>query len=124
MSQERLADALELTFQQVQKYERGANRVSASKLYEVSRALRVSPSYFFEGLSDQDEASMGPGRSSDPMTFLLTREGSELAKSFPRLAAGPRRRILELIRVMADPDQRSRALLLPGQSDLSVITAG
>ena len=52
ISQERLAEGLGLTFQQVQKYERGANRVSASKLYEMARVLRVSIGYFFEGLDD------------------------------------------------------------------------
>src|SRR6266545_1294152 len=51
ISQEKLADALGLTFQQVQKYERAANRVSASKLWEVARALNTSISYFYEGLS-------------------------------------------------------------------------
>ena len=50
ISQERLADALGLTFQQVQKYERGANRVSASKLYEIGRALNTTVSFFFEHL--------------------------------------------------------------------------
>src|SRR5471030_2302540 len=52
ISQEKLAEGLGLTFQQVQKYERGANRVSASKLYEMARVLRVSIGYFFEGLDD------------------------------------------------------------------------
>src|SRR5271154_42401 len=52
ISQEKLADQLGLTFQQVQKYERGANRISASKLYEIARALRVSIVWFFEGLDD------------------------------------------------------------------------
>ena len=52
VSQEKLADALGLTFQQVQKYERGANRVSASKLYEIAAALRAPVAYFFDGLAD------------------------------------------------------------------------
>src|SRR6188768_2616137 len=52
VSQEQLADSLGLTFQQVQKYERGANRVSASKLYESARALQAPVSFFFEGLAD------------------------------------------------------------------------
>src|SRR5215472_8542656 len=52
ISQERLADALGLTFQQVQKYERGANRISASKLYEIARFLSAPIAYFFEGLAD------------------------------------------------------------------------
>lgn len=52
MSQERLADGLMLTFQQVQKYERGSNRVSASKLYEIAHLLSVPIGYFFDGLDD------------------------------------------------------------------------
>jgi len=63
MSQEKLGDALGLTFQQVQKYERGANRISASKLYEIARALRVPIAWFFEGLSDPEAGPAdGPGR--------------------------------------------------------------
>ncbi len=57
ISQERLAEALGLTFQQVQKYERGANRISASKLYEIARFLASPVSYFFEGLTDPTAAS-------------------------------------------------------------------
>ena len=56
VSQERLADDLGLTFQQVQKYERGANRVSASKLYEIAKSLQTSIAYFFEGLVDPSTA--------------------------------------------------------------------
>jgi transcriptional regulator with XRE-family HTH domain len=52
VSQEQLAESLGLTFQQVQKYERGANRVSASKLYEIARTLQVPVSFFFDGLAD------------------------------------------------------------------------
>ena len=55
VSQERLAEALGLTFQQVQKYERGANRVSASKLYEIARTLQTPVTYFFDGLADAGE---------------------------------------------------------------------
>src|SRR5271163_5343803 len=64
VSQEKLADALGLTFQQVQKYERGANRVSASKLYEIATALQAPVSYFFDGLADPSEDGVG-GRPSD-----------------------------------------------------------
>lgn len=56
MTQEKLADALEITFQQIQKYERGANRVSAGKLYQISKVLQTNISYFFEGVSDTEDA--------------------------------------------------------------------
>lgn len=54
MSQEELAAAINLTFQQVQKYERGMNRISASRMYQISKILRVRPAYFFEGLPEDE----------------------------------------------------------------------
>jgi len=106
VSQEKLAEALGLTFQQVQKYERGVNRVSASKLFESSRFLGVEVSYFFDGLADRDPASGFAESESERYTheFLMTTEGVELASLFPRLAAKQRRRILELVRTLADDD--------------------
>ena len=97
MSQQHLAGELGLTFQQVQKYERGTNRVSASKLYETANVLRVPVSYFFEGLEDPPiEADMGEGAVH---AFLTTEEGAELARTFPRIAPGRlRQRVLELVR--------------------------
>ena len=106
ISQERLADDLGLTFQQVQKYERGANRVSASKLYEIARSLKTSIAYFFEGLADP----ANPGEESDSgeqsvHDFLMTPEGLELAGLFPRVPQPRiRRRILELVRSMAEEE--------------------
>jgi transcriptional regulator with XRE-family HTH domain len=105
LSQERLADAIGLTFQQVQKYERAANRVSASKLWEMSRALSTSISYFYGGLEDAAE-SLGGGVRDEVQEFLMTPEGIELASSFMRIPRGQvRRKILELVRAMAvEPD--------------------
>ena len=105
VSQERLAEALGLTFQQVQKYERGANRVSASKLWEIGRALRTPVSYFYEGLSDgADPAATTPAQRG-AQDFLLTSEGMELAQAFPRIPRPAlRRRVLELVRTLSDED--------------------
>jgi transcriptional regulator with XRE-family HTH domain len=102
VSQERLADSIGLTFQQIQKYERAANRVSASKLWEVAQALDAPVAYFYDGLDGpSDEA--GPSRTSAVHDFLLTPEGLELATLFPKiLRPRVRRRILELMRSMAD----------------------
>src|SRR5471032_2060573 len=79
ISQEKLAETLGLTFQQVQKYERGSNRISASKLYEIARSLRVSIAWFFEGLSDPQEGRAGGlnGTEAAPHAhnFLMTPEG-------------------------------------------------
>jgi transcriptional regulator with XRE-family HTH domain len=106
VSQERLADDLGLTFQQVQKYERGANRVSASKLYEIARSLKTSIAYFFEGLADPANPADNveiDGNEQSVHEFLMTSEGLELAGLFPQVPhARVRRRILELVRSLAD----------------------
>ena len=108
VSQEKLADALGLTFQQVQKYERGANRVSASKLYEIAAALKAPVSYFFDGLADptsNQSAEQGPSDEQTVHSFLMTAEGLELAKLFPGLPRGRvRRRFLDLMRALAGVD--------------------
>lgn len=115
ISQERLADSIGLTFQQIQKYERAANRVSASKLWEMARALETTVGYFFEGLSDpapsggDDHAA----RQDIIQDFLLTSEGMELATLFPQVRqARVRRRLLDLVRTMAedaDPPEPERS---------------
>ena len=100
MSQERLGELLGLTFQQVQKYERAANRVSASKLWEVARALNTPITYFYEGLSADGEGWRKAGHNLED--FLLSPEGMELARYFPQIQQpGIRRQILELVRTMA-----------------------
>ncbi|WP_397420629.1 helix-turn-helix domain-containing protein [Phenylobacterium sp.] len=100
VSQERLAESLGITFQQVQKYERGANRVSASKLWEIATALRTPVSYFYDGLSDRESAAAQRDAAQD---FLLSTEGIELMAAFPRITeASVRRKIVELICVVAD----------------------
>jgi transcriptional regulator with XRE-family HTH domain len=103
ISQERLAESIGLTFQQVQKYERAANRVSASKLWEMSRALNTSISYFYEGLSDTPEPAGSNLPRETVQDFLMTPEGLELASSFPKIPHGRlRRKILDLVRVMSE----------------------
>lgn len=106
VSQETLADALKLTFQQVQKYERGANRVSASKLYEIAKTLQVPVSFFFDGLADPmtDEVDeVGAAAERVVTEFLNTPEGLELAEMFPKIGRGRvRRQVLDLVRAMAD----------------------
>jgi len=102
-SQERLADAVGLTFQQVQKYERGSNRVSASRLWEIAGALKVTISYFYEGLPTP-EADQGAA-SGDVQNLLMSSDGSELAASFVRIGDQKvRRKVVELIRALAEED--------------------
>ncbi len=105
VSQEKLADSIGLTFQQIQKYERAANRVSASKLWEMARALDTSISYFFEGLGEAALDSGGQPSSPPAHAFLLTPEGLELAAAFPKVRrARVRRRILDLVRAMTEDE--------------------
>jgi transcriptional regulator with XRE-family HTH domain len=102
ISQERLAEALGLTFQQVQKYERGANRISASKLYEIARFLSTPVAYFFEGLSEGAQAEDDAGEQT-VHDFLMTAEGLELATAFPKIGNPKlRRRVLDLVRTMSE----------------------
>jgi len=107
MSQTELAEKIGLTFQQVQKYETGANRVSASKLYQISQTLRVPVTYFFTGYSDSeeptDEATLDSERAVG--AFLQTDEGIQLAEAFPRISGmKKRRKLLDLVRSLADDE--------------------
>ncbi len=108
MSQEGLAETIDLTFQQVQKYERGSNRISASKLYEISRALKAPVAYFFEGYGEAEDVDGFSESESEQFVhgFLMTTEGIELAEAFPRIKnAKHRRRILELVRALAEEEE-------------------
>jgi transcriptional regulator with XRE-family HTH domain len=111
ISQEKLAEALGLTFQQVQKYERGANRISASKLYEIARALHVPIGWFFEGLSDPTQE--GPHADEGAPTahnFLMTQEGIDLANLFPKVGQRRvRRRLVDLVRAMVEEEPETEA---------------
>jgi len=110
ISQERLAESIGLTFQQVQKYERAANRVSASKLWEMARALNTSIGYFYEGLGDPMESQASNLPREEVQDFLLTPEGIELASTFPKIPKGRvRRKILDLVRAMANEPERTNS---------------
>lgn len=96
MVQEGLASALGLTFQQVQKYERGANRISASKLYDAARALGVPVSYFFEGLPDPTDTAAAKISANDPCQALATMDlGPELARALLATDRGGRAILLQ-----------------------------
>ncbi|WP_040308503.1 helix-turn-helix domain-containing protein [Asticcacaulis biprosthecium] len=107
MSQEGLAEVIDLTFQQVQKYERGSNRISASKLYEIARALKAPVAYFFEGYGETEAVEGFSESESEQFVhgFLMTTEGIELAEAFPRIrSAKLRRKVLELVRVLGESE--------------------
>ena len=100
MSQTNLGDALGLTFQQVQKYEKGANRVGASRLQHIAHILQVPVSFFFEGLPLPSEASSEEGAYIDH--FLATSDGLSLTKHFMRIKdPKTRRRIVDLVEQIA-----------------------
>ena len=93
MSQEKLGEYLGLTFQQIQKYERGANRISASKLWALSDFLKVSVEWFFDGL----------GKAGKGQKDVMTRpEANRLARYYSACPASTRKRLLALIRATAD----------------------
>ncbi len=104
MSQSGLAEALGLTFQQVQKYERGANRVSASKLYETARVLGVDVAYFFEGVEDGALARAADAEDNPIIEFALLAEGPEFARLLVAMPARLRHRLLELARALGAND--------------------
>jgi len=111
MSQEKLGDALNLTFQQVQKYEKGTNRIGASRLQQISQVLQVPVAFFFEGapaLELEGAASGGLQEAPSPAyvtDFLATSEGLALIKAFRRISdAKLRRRIVDLVEQMAGGD--------------------
>lgn len=104
MSQEALAEKLGLTFQQVQKYERGSNRISASKLHAISTTLRKPIAYFFAEYDDEavPDGFVESASERSISAFLSTREGIELAELFPKVKGVKlRRRILELTKTLA-----------------------
>jgi transcriptional regulator with XRE-family HTH domain len=99
LSQQAVAEALGLTFQQVQKYERGVNRISASKLYAASQILQVDVRYFFEGLASGSDGAPAP----DALTALGGAPGGiELAEAFSRMRPSMQRQILQLAKVLDD----------------------
>jgi transcriptional regulator with XRE-family HTH domain len=101
MSQEKLGDALGLSFQQIQKYERGTNRVSASRLYEMSRVLAVPISYFFDGYSDSAGVN---GEDATPYASdtMSKRETLSLVRAYYGIREqAVRRRMLDLVKALA-----------------------
>jgi transcriptional regulator with XRE-family HTH domain len=111
MSQSRLAEALSITFQQVQKYEKGTNRVSASKLAMIAAFLDVPISFFFEGLPSSGGASKDAAEpwTSEITAFLSTTDGIRLSGAFTEITQRRlRRSILELVDAIAGPEGRAK----------------
>ena len=94
MTQSALAEPLRLTYQQVQKYETGRNRISASTLWEIARALDVAPDFFFQGASLALASDGGQPRADE---LLRSREGVALLRALPRLMPAHRRAVITFI---------------------------
>lgn len=110
MSQEKLGESLGITFQQVQKYEKGTNRVGASRLQNIGAVLNVPVSFFFEdapsGDAGKEVGGMEEASSSNyVVNFLSSSEGLQLNRAFVKIQDPKvRRKIIDLIRVLADDD--------------------
>lgn len=113
MSQEKLGEHLGLTFQQIQKYEKGINRIGASRLFDLSQVLAVPVQYFYEelpaGVAESGAAGFGERPSENyAVEFLGSREGLELNKAFARIGdLRIRRAIVELIRSLGSENGNS-----------------
>ena len=102
MSQGKLGDALGITFQQVQKYEKGTNRIGASRLQHVSGILQVAVAHFFEGTPGQLKAKGNAPSSAYVFDFIATTDGLTLAKAFTQIKnANVRRQIVKLVNEIA-----------------------
>lgn len=109
MSQEKLGESLGITFQQVQKYEKGTNRVGASRLQNIASILNVPVSFFFEDAPDDNAPSSASGLEENSSTyvvsFLSSSEGLQLNRAFVKIADPKvRRRIIDLVKSLADED--------------------
>ncbi|MCP4616369.1 MAG: helix-turn-helix domain-containing protein [Bradyrhizobium sp.] len=106
MSQEKLGEALGLTFQQIQKYEKGTNRVGASRLQQISEVLQVPVSFLFDGGPSGAAANPASAESASPTyiaDFLATSEGLALTRAFTRIPDSKlRRSIVDLVEQIAD----------------------
>ncbi len=107
MSQERLGDLLGLTFQQVQKYEKGVNRIGAGRLFEVSRILNVPIDFFYEGLDVAGQPGMSEPEGAPPvMEFVSSGEGLQLSLAFMKIKdAKVRKRVLDLVKSLAEEEE-------------------
>ncbi|MCV6594110.1 MAG: helix-turn-helix domain-containing protein [Silicimonas sp.] len=102
MTQQQLAEKVGIKFQQIQKYETGMNRVSASRLWDIASSLSVPVSFFFEGLAAQ-ETVLEPTEGQDvPLDILKDKEALELVRSYYAIPETQRRRLFELARVLSD----------------------
>jgi len=106
VSQEKLGDALGVTFQQVQKYEKGTNRISASRLQQIANLLEVEVSVFFQGAPSRASlAAAAQSNGSEVLDFTLTSEGVQLNRAFVKIKSNDvRRKLVDLAEALATED--------------------
>jgi transcriptional regulator with XRE-family HTH domain len=113
MSQEKLGEMLGLTFQQVQKYEKGVNRIGAGRLYRVGQILGVSVSYFYEDVMEQGPATSPVANdraTPSAVEFLSSNEGMQLTLAFMRIREPKvRRRVIDLVKSLADDESEPQS---------------
>jgi transcriptional regulator with XRE-family HTH domain len=100
MTQQQLGDIVGIKFQQIQKYETGMNRISASRLWDIAQALDVSISFFFEGF--ETEGHEGASALPERGDLLADKEALELVRSYYAIPEAQRRRLFDLARVLSD----------------------
>ncbi len=100
-TQQQLAEKVGIKFQQIQKYETGMNRVSASRLWDIAHSLGVPVAFFFEGLDGTQASEAAPG-SAMPGDILSDREALELLRSYYAIPENQRRRLFDLARVLSE----------------------
>ncbi|MGZ2258725.1 helix-turn-helix domain-containing protein [Roseobacter sp. A03A-229] len=100
MTQQKLAECVGIKFQQIQKYETGANRVSASRLWDIADALEVDVAFFFEGLKSEDSGTAD--QDAIPADMMGDKEAMDLVRSYYAIPENQRRRLFELARVLSD----------------------
>lgn len=105
MSQTKLGDGIDITFQQVQKYEKGRNRIGASRLSKIAEVVGKPVSWFFDGIPAQGDFIRGPA-TADPMQEMAsTRDGQRLAKAFNKISNGASRQaIVRIVEAVANID--------------------
>jgi transcriptional regulator with XRE-family HTH domain len=106
MSQERLGDLLGLTFQQIQKYEKGVNRIGAGRLFEMARILNVPVDFFYEGVNAHTgQPGTAEGESAPVMEFVSSGEGLQLSLAFMKIKdTKVRKRVLDLVKSLAEEE--------------------
>jgi transcriptional regulator with XRE-family HTH domain len=107
LTQQQLAESIGIRFQQIQKYECGANRVTASRLYELAVALNVPVNYFFEGIAPVAAVPGAPGAPANDRDLIAAdvlsqKETLELIRAYYKLGERPRRRLLDLAKALQD----------------------